>query len=671
MSLITASGLAKSFGAFTVFHGVSLQIPRDGRIALVGPNGVGKTTLLRILAGLDDPSAGTVHRARALRVGYLSQEAIGDARGTLWESCLEALSALREQEAELAGVERRLSQAPEDAALLEQYGELQQAFELAGGYTYPTRLQQTLSGLGFRERDYGMPLEKLSGGQQTRAQLARLLLAAPDLLILDEPTNHLDIEAVEWLEGCLREWRGAVLVVSHDRYFMDRVVTHVYELRSFGLESFRGNYTTFAQQRQIRWDDRANYIAAVKEELEHELEFVRKHIAGLLTNQAKGRLRRVSRKIRAIENHGFEGVRGKRWLEIGTSDRTMGVEEAWQKLKALAGTDHDPGRISFHLKPRRHGGNIILRAQNACIGYPGRLLFRIDELALQRGHRVAIIGGNGSGKTTLLRTMLGEVGVLSGRLQIGQGLDFGYFTQAHEDLDPSRTLIEEIQSIAADMQPPEIRHFLGRFRFSGEDHFKTISVLSGGERGRLALAKLSLSKANLLLLDEPTNHLDLPSQEVLQQMLVEYTGTILLVSHDRYLIDALATQIWAIDAEHARLVVFAGGYAAYKAWLAESAAGDVAEPSVQPAQASRAARARKPSVTASGAREQQRREELARVEETIADLEARLALTEEQLAHPPSDPQALQRLAAMHQSLRDAVVVWMTKWEGLQGDRAP
>ncbi len=666
MSLITARGLSKSFGAVTVFHGVTLQIPPDGRIALVGPNGVGKTTLLRILAGLDDPSTGTVRRARSLRVGYLPQEAIGDARGTLWENCLEAVAALREQEAELARVERRLSQAPEDEALLEHYGELQQAFELAGGYTYPTRLRQTLSGLGFRERDYGMPLEKLSGGQQTRAQLARLLLAAPDLLILDEPTNHLDIDAVEWLEGCLREWRGAVLVVSHDRYFMDRVVTHVYELRSFGLESFRGNYSTFAEQRQIRWDDRADHIATVKADLTRELEFVRKHIAGLLTNQAKGRLRRVSRMIRAIETHGFEGVRGKRWLDIGTRDRTMGVDEAWQRLKALSGTDHDSGSMKFHLEPRRHGGNIILRAKDACIGYPGRSLFRIGDLALQRGHRVAVIGGNGSGKTTLLRTMLGVVGVLSGRLELGQGLDIGYFTQAHEDLEPSRTLIEEIQSVATDMEPPEIRHYLGRFRFSGEDHFKTVSVLSGGERGRLALAKLSLSKANLLMLDEPTNHLDLPSQEVLQQMLMEYAGSILLVSHDRYLIDALATQIWAIDAEQGRLSVFEGGYAAYRAWLAETAAGVLAEKSARAARTPNGVCVRPPSAPLSKAEARRRRAELARVEETIADLEARLAITEEQLAHPPSDSQALQRLSVMHERLQREVEAWMLKWEGLQ-----
>ncbi len=563
MSLITAHNVGKSFGAVTVFHGVSGSVPSDGRIALVGPNGVGKTTLLRILCGLEQPSAGRLQRARTLRMGYLPQEAVGDGVGTLWDACLSVFDDLRAQERRLAAVEQRLSARPHDQNLLETYGRLQSEFEHNGGYSYETRIQQTLSGLGFTSSDHTTELAKLSGGQQTRARLAQLLLERPDLLVLDEPTNHLDIQAVEWLEGCLRAWKGAILIVSHDRAFLDRVVDHVWELHSLGLETFRGNYSAYVDQREARRADRARHIAAEKERLEKDLAFARKHLAGSLTTQAHGRLRRASRTIRAIEDHGFEGVRGRRWLEVGRAERPMRIDEASRRLKALAGTDRSLTPMKPSIRPRRRGGNIILTAAGARIGFPERLLLRIDRLILQRRERVAILGGNGSGKTTLLRTLRGELPALGGELRLGEHLDLGYFAQAHEDLDPRRSLIEEIQSADPRMLPAEVRSHLDRFRFSGDEQFKKVSALSGGERGRLALAKLARSDANVLLLDEPTNHLDLLSQEVLQQMLTDYEGTILLVSHDRYLIGAVATQIWSIDDAARRLLVFEGFYAEF------------------------------------------------------------------------------------------------------------
>jgi ATP-binding cassette subfamily F protein 3 len=396
MSLISGRGLSKSYGAVTVFTGVTCRIPPDARIALVGPNGVGKTTLLRILAGFEEPSGGTIQRAKELRFGYLAQEAAAGVSGTLWSSCLEPFAHLREREAELTRLEHDLSRSPHDPGLLERCGELRCAFDDAGGYTYETRIGRTLGGLGFREVDFAMPLEKLSGGQQTRARLARLLLDAPGLLMLDEPTNHLDIAAVEWLEECLRTWQGAVLIVSHDRYFLDRVVDHVWEMRSFGLEMFRGNYSAYVQQREARWADRARYVAAEKERLEKELDFIQRNMAGQLSVQAKGRLRRVSRMIRAIEEHGFEGVRGRKWIEIGSSELTLRPDEAARRLRALGGTDREAGTMRPAIHPRRRGGNIILRACDLEAGYPGRVLFRVEKLLLQRRQRVAIIGGNGS-----------------------------------------------------------------------------------------------------------------------------------------------------------------------------------------------------------------------------------------------------------------------------------
>jgi ATP-binding cassette subfamily F protein 3 len=669
VSLITATNLSKSYGATEVFTGVSFQIPRRARIAIVGANGIGKTTLLRILAGEEKPSAGKLRNARDLAVGYLPQEAGLDAAHTLWDECLQAFADLRDQEMQLAQLEKQLGQPSNSAPLLEHYGHLQAAFEDAGGYSYETRIRQTLAGLGFAESDLGLPLPHLSGGQRTRALLARLLLSDPELLILDEPTNHLDIGAVEWLESCLRSWKGAALIVSHDRYFLDKVVDHIWEMRRAGLETFRGNYTAFVQQRQARREDRARHNASERERLEKELDFVRRNMAGRGSLQAKGRLRRLSRTLRAIEVHGFDGVRGRRWLEVGEADRTMGVEEAGRRLKALRGSDMNMRRMKLTLAPTRRSGDIILKGRGLRVGYPGKRLFSIDELLLRRCECAALIGGNGSGKTTFLRTLLGRLPALAGELVLGASLDIGYFAQAHEDLDPDLTLIEEIERVRPQMLPANIRHHLGRFSFSGDEHFKKVSVLSGGERGRLALAKLALTEANLLLLDEPTNHLDIPSQEILQEMLGGYAGTVLLVSHDRYLIDALATQVWSIDQERARLDVFEGSYGEYKAWLESGAqrAGSgrvVPKPKRAPAPSRTHA---DPAVRSSKRSQKQRLERIRRVEGRISDLEEKLAMTARQLESPPADLAAAQRLGAAYTRLRGELDEALAEWEKLHG----
>lgn len=656
MSLITATGLAKSFGAETVFSGVSFQIPRDARIALVGANGIGKTTLLRLMAGYEQPSEGRLQCARAMTFGYLPQEAAFNAEHTLWEECLHAFEDLQAQERELAEAEAQVSAADDPEPLLERYGHLQEAFEHAGGYTYETRIRQALSGLGFAEANFHTPLPHLSGGQRTRALLARLLLANPDLLILDEPTNHLDIAAVEWLEAYLGKWEGAVLIVSHDRYFLDRVVDHVWEMRRDGLEMFRGNYSAHVHQREERWEQRRIFVETEKARLERELEFVRKHLSDGLTNQAKGKLRRVSRIIRAIETHGFDGVKGKRWLEIGTAERPMRIDEAWQRLKALGGRDHHQRKIALRLRSGQRSGEKVLRGGDLLIGYPGNALFRIPEILLQRRDCAALIGPNGSGKTTFLRTLLDQMPPLEGKLRPGASLKIGYFAQAHEELDPSLTLMEEIERAAPHMLPGEIRNYLGRFLFSGDDHFKKVSILSGGERGRLALAKLALSDANFLLLDEPTNHLDIPSQEVLQGMLAEFEGTILLVTHDRYLIDALATQIWEIVPEEHTLRIFEGGYSEYRAHLTSAVA--------VPAPESTRDTGRVKTVAKSASRRQRTR--IVKLEEQISKLEARLAATAEKLAEPPGDPEIAQRLADFYMRIETELNAALHEWEELQ-----
>jgi len=511
MSLITVTNLAKSYGAHDVFEGVSIAVPHQARIALVGPNGIGKTTLLRLLAGLEKPDQGQVQSARGLRIGYLPQEVsfsrspMSTIGHTLWESCLEAFADLLAQEAELTRLEEAMADPHRADRAMVRYGPLQEAFERAAGYTYPTRIRRVLNGLGFSPDEYSQPLEQLSGGERTRALLARLLLEDPDLLILDEPTNHLDIAAVEWLEGWLRERPGAEVVVSHDRYLLDRIVDTVWELSLKGIETYRGNYSAYVQQRAERRRYHGARYRAQQDHIRREQEYIRRNIAGQNARQAQGRRKRLERLM------------GEQALARPEVDRTVRI---------------DFGRVD-------RSGDRVLETRELVIGYPDsdEPLFEIPDLMLTRGECVALIGPNGAGKTTFLKTLLGEVQPWAGEVRLGASLQVGYFAQAHEGLVPEHTVLDTVD--------------------------RPVEVLSGGERGRVALAKLALEGANFLLLDEPTNHLDIPSQEVLEEALETFPGTILLVSHDRYLIDALATQVWVITPEARALEVFVGGYNAY------------------------------------------------------------------------------------------------------------
>ena len=665
MSLINGLNLSKSFGAVDIFSRVAFSIPHGARIALVGPNGIGKTTLLRILVGLDEPSSGSVQRARGLNLGYLPQEAGLHGTHSLWEECLKSMADLRRMEQELARLEAAMGDPDQADAALERYGPLQATFERLDGYTYETRIRQVLSGLGFAEDDFHRPVSQLSGGQRTRGVLARLLLSAPDLLILDEPTNHLDISAVEWLEGYLSQWEGAVLIVSHDRYFLDRVVDHIWEMRRNRLEIYRGNYSAYVQQRQERWDLRLQLFSTEKERLLKDLDYVKRNIAGQNTVQAKGRLRRLSRQVQAIESLGLDAIQGKSWLQISAeadiSTHTMGVEETEQRIKALHPPTNHPPHLSINLKASHRSGDLVLRTYDVAIGYQdeGRPLFHVPDLVLKRGECAALIGPNGAGKTTFLKTLLGALPPLDGEVLLGASLDIGYFAQAHEDLDPKRTLVEEIESITPGMLLADVRDYLARFLFSGEDVFQQVSTLSGGERGRLALAKLSLSDANLLLLDEPTNHLDIPSQEILQEVLQDYQGTILLVSHDRYLIDALGTQIWEIEPDEAAMRIFAGTYTEYRTQR-EAEKATLAEARQQDSSTNQKERTGRPSAEA-----RQRKRRLKEIEEQIAVLEVRLDSLANQLESPPSDPEQVERLGMEYVDIHNELEILMGEWEGL------
>ncbi len=674
MSLITVNSLSKSYGATDVFTGITFSVEKGGRFALVGPNGVGKTTILRIIAGEAEASAGTVARSRGVRIGYLSQEADFQMEGTLWDACHSVFDELIQQQEELHRLEGLMATQADE--VMERYGHLQEDFERRGGYTYMTRIKQVLTGLGFDEDDYTLSLDHLSGGQRTRAFLARLLLSDPDLLLLDEPTNHLDIRAVEWLEGYLSQWEGAAIIVSHDRYFLDKASNIILELLPGGFELYNGNYSAYLKQRKERIERRQEVFESEKEKLLKEVDYIKKHIAGQNTQQAKGKLKRLSRIVQAVEQIGFEAALSQKWSEtaeeVTVTTSTFGVEEAERRVRALRSPVRTLPNLHLRLGSEKRSGDLVIRTKDLEVGYPGKLLFRTPNIDLRRQDCAALIGPNGAGKTTFLKTILGQLEPLAGEVTLGSSLHIGYFAQAHEGLNPNNTIMQEIDSVRPQWLPGQVRDYLGKYLFSGEDAFKKVNMLSGGERGRLALAKLALEDTNLLLLDEPTNHLDIPSQEVLESVLDDYAGTILLVTHDRYLVDAIATQIWEIDTDESHLIVYNGTYSqlraerenkVYEAFMA--AQNKKAEPKNSTGEV------RKPksaSAKSLGAKEEKKRAaQLQQLEKKIAELEAQLREISSTLANPPRDAGEVVRLAKEYDRVQKEMDSTMAEWEGMQG----
>jgi ATP-binding cassette subfamily F protein 3 len=665
MSLITVSNLSKSFGPLDLFSGVSFAVPKGSRLALVGPNGCGKTTLLRILVGLDESSGGKISRAKAVRIGYLPQEAEFEMDGTVWDACFAVFTDLIARQAELEGLEAQMSTPETRDLALARYGALQHEFERRGGYTFPTRIKQVLTGLGFSTEDFHMPLDHLSGGQRTRAFLARLLLSEPDLLMLDEPTNHLDIAAVEWLEGYLSQWGGAVVIVSHDRYFLDRVANGILEMAFGATEHYSGNYSAYLRTREERWEHRRESFESEKGKLLKDVEYIKKNISGQNVSQAKGKLRRLSRVVQAIEQVGMETVLNQSWIEtsetvtIGTSP--FGPEEAERRVRALRTPVRTLPRLHLNLRSASRSGELVLRTTDLRIGFPDRLLFTAPDIVLRRGDCAALIGPNGAGKTTFLKTVLEQLEPLAGEVKLGASLKIGYFAQAHEGLNQENTLVQEIDSIMPNWLPGQIREYLGKYLFSGDDVFKKVSVLSGGERGRLALAKLALQDTNLLLLDEPTNHLDIPSQEVLEAVLDDYSGTILLVTHDRYLIDALGTQIWEIEPDESQLTIFEGTYSQRREER-ERLAAQRAVNDVQPVRA----RLPRRSVDPAAKEERRRIARMQELENKIAILEEQMAELGRKLEHPPADTALVRKFGNQYAALQSEMDLGLAEWESLQ-----
>ncbi len=672
MSLITTQGVSKSYGADDIFSGLSLTIPADARIALVGENGIGKTTLLNLLANLESPTEGKIQRANQLKIGYLPQKSSLLSDKSLWEEILTALEDLIRMEEELKELEKQMSQpGTEPDELLSRYGSLQEMFEHRGGYTYHSRMEEVLSGLGFKVEEFHMPVNHLSGGQRTRALLGKLLLSPNNLLIFDEPTNHLDIEAIQWLEGYLKNFDGAVLLVSHDRYFIDQVCNQIWEMSRGGFEKYRGNYSAYLQQRQSRWERQQEIFEAEKAHLVNELDFVKRNIEGQRVNMARGKLRRLSRRIQAIEQMGIQAIQGKSWSQISqevhTTTSMMSPQEAHHRIAALKNPSKSPQLVHLRFQTRKRGGDLVIRTTDLEIGYQDsdKALFSVPDITLLRGECAALIGPNGAGKTTFLKTILEELPPLSGEVKLGANLDVGYFAQAHQDLNEANTVLEEIQQAGKFESENAARSYLGAYLFSGDEAYKKVGVLSGGERGRLALAKLSLSNANLLLLDEPTNHLDIPSQETLQSVLSTYPGTILLVSHDRYLINALASQIWEIDVREENLLVFEGNYQAFLGDQAEEEEQEEWEGSLDQEETDtyQDIKSAKNKALADNRKKLVRLEE---VEDRISELEAALEKWGKILAKPPDDPDQVAALGHDYREAETELEILMDEWESLQ-----
>ena len=665
MSILNAENLGLSFGAFDLFQGISVNIADDSKIGLIGPNGVGKTSLLLILAGLNPPNTGQVTIARGRRLGYLRQEAVeafADRDNTVYAEMLSVFTGLQAQQARLTELEEAMSAGDASEARLAEYGDLQQAFEQAGGYDYELRIQQILAGLGLGKSYWQAPLNHLSGGQKTRALLARLLLEKPDLLMLDEPTNHLDIEAVEWLEHTLSEWEGALLIVSHDRYFLDNTVSVIWEMSPHGIEVYSGNYSTYLVERQQRWEFYERVYAEEKERLLKEVDFIQRNWVRASTHaRALGRLRQLSRDLAVVERDGIMALRsGKKWSEMDlSSDRPLDVVEAIRKVNAIGLSSSRPPAIRPRLATGGTGGTIVLRAGRATVGYPGNPLFEVQDLELRRGECAALIGPNGSGKTTFLKTLLGQVEPLEGSLQLGASLKIGYFAQAQDALKGETSVLDELVRHKP-MLPGEARSYLAPYLFRGDDVFKSLSGLSGGERARLALAILALGGSNLLFLDEPTNHLDIPAREALQEVLEAYPGTILLVSHDRYLIDRLATQVWELRA--GQLAVFKGGYREYVLRQAPTLAGG---PRSGPAR--RMILPARPLVRTNDSQTRQRTQTLDQVEERIRAREQQIQQLSRAL-QKAGEAHAFPRLNQLSWQIAEAqaeLEKLMTEWEKL------
>jgi ATP-binding cassette subfamily F protein 3 len=576
----------KSYGAHEVLSGVTFQVNPGERVGLVGRNGAGKTTIFRLLTSKEEADRGGVILVRGLRLGVLDQQPQLAGSSSVREEALSVFTELISMEDEIERLEHEMAdhQGESLEEVMREYADLRHRYEMSGGFAFRARAESVIAGLGFRQEEFSKPTDQLSGGQKARLQLAKLLLAEPDLLLLDEPTNHLDVDAVEWLENFLSEYKKAFVIISHDRFLLDRTTTKIIEIDAGRANVYAGNYTAYIKQREERRLQQAREYEQQQELIARTEDFIRRNIAGQKTKQAKSRRNMLERM-----------------------ERVAAVQE------------EKSGNFDFQSVAR--AGDNVLAAGDLSIGYEEPLASGLRFL-IRRGERLGIIGPNGSGKTTFLKTINGDIEPLAGGYTWGANVEIEYFDQELEGLDLSVTVIEEMAAVAPRAMPGELRNYLARFLFTGDDVYKSVSALSGGEKSRLALAKLIHSRANVLILDEPTNHLDIPSREALEAALASYPGTIITVSHDRYFLDKIATEI----------LHFAGGAATYHTgsysdYHEQRAKSEVEKEEPKIKKRTQPARPRK-------AKPKERRRQIEEIEKDIALLEAESKALDEKLSNP-------------------------------------
>ena len=613
MTLLRVSNIIKTFAGVPVLQDVSWQIETGRKIGLVGANGSGKSTLLNLLSGVMSADRGAIETARQVRLGYLTQEMSAEGDRTLYDEVCEAFRPLLDMQAEMARLETRMAHQQASDADMQRYGALMEEFNARQGYAIRARVEATLSGLGFRPEALQTPVRHLSGGQKNIAALARVLLQEPDLLLLDEPSNHLDVQATEWLEGVLRDYAGAVVVVSHDRYFLDRTVDEIVELEQQSLQRYPGNYSAYVAAKALRREQQRKAYEQQQAEIERHEEFIRRNMAGQKTRQAQSRQKMLGR-IERLERPGGDGR-----------------------------------RLNVQFTANRRENHEVLVCRNLQKRYGQREVLRRLSFTVYRGEKVGLTGPNGAGKSTLLRLLTGQEAPDGGTLQVGSNIAVAYYDQELASLQARRTVLDEVWQMAPDWTQGEMRSHLGRFLFSGDEVSQTIGSLSGGQKSRVALAKLMLTKANLLVLDEPTNHLDIPACEVLEQALADYPGTLLIVSHDRYFLDRVIDRLLVLH--DGVCMSHAGNYSDYQAALAAPAPVQVvkARKKAPPPPRRRGIKRRTPGSI---------EREIAQVEAEIAALQAEL-----ETRHDPSDWQQLADISSRQGDASERLQQLLEEWE--------
>lgn len=635
--ILQVNQLSKSFGADTILTNIKLEVRSRDRIAVVGRNGAGKSTLLKIIAGKLSYEKGDIIKPKDLTMGYLDQHSGLDSKLTLKEELLSVFDFLKKMEKEMRAIEEKMAQAGPDKleSLMKTYDRLQQEFKDKGGYQYEAEVRSVMHGLGFAGFDDSVRVQDLSGGQKTRLALGKMLLTKPDLLILDEPTNHLDIDTLTWLEQYLQSYSGAILIVSHDRYFLDKVVTQVYEITRSQSKKYIGNYSSYLQLKAEQLERETKLYEKQQDEIAKLQDFVDRNLArASTTKRAQSRRKQLER------------------MEI--MDKPLGDEKS----------------ASFRFEITRQSGNDVLRVEDLTVSYQDQPpLLRSLDFRITRGESVALVGPNGIGKSTLLKALIQKLQPVSGTIATGSHVSIGYYDQEQAELTSSKRVLDELWDDYPEMNEKDIRTCLGNFLFSGEDVLKPVHALSGGEKARLALAKLMLQKANFLILDEPTNHLDLDSKEVLENALIDYPGTILFVSHDRYFINRIATKVLELSRDKAE--EYLGDYDYYTEKKAQQLELKELEKQTQERQK---AASEKPGAKKSyeeekelKRKERQRQRRIEDIETRITAIEEQIEKNEELLCNPDvfQDHEKVQEIHSENEQLNEELEQLLSEWETL------